>query len=353
MRFWHWQTQARKRTRWLLLAFLLCVLAVMAAVHLGLSLAWLLGAALLPGHWGYPGGFVATNIGVTLLFILGGWWLEASSLNAGGPALARRIGARELRPTLHFAEQQLSNVVQELCVAAHMPVPEVMVLPRAQAINAFAAGWLAPGQSNAVVAVTQGALDHLTRDELSGLVAHELSHLHEGDTRLNMQLAGMVHGLELIHHFGHGLRGRGGLGWWFGNAVVAAGFVGWLSGHVLSAAVSREREFLADARAVQWTRNKDGLGGVLRKVMGQREQELAEWGEGGDRRSHTGLQHPALRHMLLVDTPHVSRLERWFDRHWLQAHPPLDERVRRIYGRRRGALPLEHGKPPATPKFYG
>lgn len=353
MRFWHWQDQARRRTRWLLWSFALCVLLVVAAVHAGLTLAWLLGVALLPGHWPYPTAFVVTNVGVTLLLVLGGWWLESGSLRAGGPALAQRVGARELRPSLHFAEQQLSNVVQELCVAAHMPVPEVMLLPRAQAINAFAAGWLAPRQKTAVVAVTQGALDHLTRDELAGLVAHELSHLHEGDTRLNMRLAGMVYGLELIHNFGHSLRARGGLFWWFGNAVMAAGFVGWLSGHVLSAAVSREREFLADARAVQWTRNKDGLGGVLRKAMHQREQELAEWGPGGDARRHIGLQHPALRHMLLLDTPQATRLERWLDRRWLQAHPPLDERVRRIYGRRMRALSLEHGMPPAAPKFYG
>ena len=145
-----------------------------------------------------------------------------------------------------------------------MRTPQVVVLARADAINAFAAGWT---QQDAVIAVTQGALDYLTRDEMQGLVAHELSHLKEGDTVLNMRLAGMVSGLELVYHFGENLRERGALAWWFGNAVMAAGFVGFLGGRLLKAAVSRQREYLADARAVQWTRSRDALGGVLRKVL--------------------------------------------------------------------------------------
>jgi heat shock protein HtpX len=96
-----------------------------------------------------------------------------------------------------------------------------MVLPRTDAINAFAAGWDA---QDAVVAVTQGALDHLTREELQGMVAHELSHLHEGDTRLKMRLAGMVFGLELVYNFGEEMRERRGLAWWFGSAIMLAGW---------------------------------------------------------------------------------------------------------------------------------
>lgn len=202
-----------------------------------------------------------------------------------------------------------------MCIAAHMQAPQVMVLARTEAINAFAAGWDGDDAKDAVLAVTQGALEHLTREEMQGLVAHELSHLHEGDTRMNMQLGGMVFGLELVYNYGDTLRRRGGPFWWFGSAIMAAGFVGWLSGHLLKAAVSRQREFLADARAVQWTRSRDGLGGVLRKVMTQRQEERRHYGSSGDARSHVGLNHPAVQHMLLVDAPGGSHLQAWLESH--------------------------------------
>ena len=331
MRFWDWQDDARRITRWLLLLFVGCVLVSLAAVHGGLTLAWW----LLFSHAGmdYPKGFVLTNLGVTLLLILGGWWLTREELSQGGQKLAQRIGARQARPAQGQAEQQLCNIVQEMCVAAQMQPPQVVVLARADAINAFAAGWT---QDDAIVAVTQGALDYLTRDEMQGLVAHELSHLKEGDTLLNMQLAGMVSGLELVYNFGDTVRERGGLAWWFGTVVMAAGFVGWCSGRLLKAAVSRQREYLADARAVQWTRSRDALGGVLRKVMTQR-QAAAQFRGGwrGDARSHAGLNHPLVQHMLLAETPDSSKLE-----HWLDAHPPLEARVERIYGRPMRGLPL-------------
>ena len=163
------------------------------------------------------------------------------------------------------------------------------------------------------------------------MVAHELSHLHEGDTRLKMRLAGMVFGLELVYHFGEEVRENRGLAWWFGSAIMLAGFAGWLTGRLLKAAVSRQREFLADARAVQWTRSKDGLGGVLRKVMAQRRSNAQNHQSSG----HAGLSHPALQHLLLVDVPQHSALERRLD-----SHPPLEARVRRIYGRPMQPLPL-------------
>ena len=337
MKFWQHQDDARTATRQLLWAFAGAVLVLLAAVHGALALAWWLMALLLPVPLPEPAGFLAANVGVSLLLVLGGWWVETSNLRAGGTRFAIRMGAREARPAVSHAEQRLCNIVDELCIAAHMPRPQVMVLPRAEAINAFAAGWDA---SDAVVAVTQGALDYLTREELQGMVAHELSHLHEGDTRLKMRLIGMVFGLELVHNFGDELRERGGLAWWFGSAIVLAGFAGWLTGRVLKAAVSRQREHLADARAVQWTRSRDGLGGVLRKVMAQRcstPSGLAGAAQGG-------LAHPAVQHLLLVDVPGASALERRLD-----AHPPLQERVQRIYGRRMAPLALVRVPIPPEP----
>ena len=199
MKFWQHQDDARAATRQLLWAFAGAVLVLLAAVHGALALAWWLMAWLLPVRLPEPAGFLVANVGVSLLLVLGGWWVETSNLRAGGLKFAVRMGAREARPSVSHAEQRLCNIVDELCIAAHMPRPQVMVLPRADAINAFAAGWDA---TDAVVAVTQGALDYLTRDELQGMVAHELSHLHEGDTRLKMRLVGMVFGLELVHSFG-------------------------------------------------------------------------------------------------------------------------------------------------------
>ena len=117
---------------------------------------------------------------------------------------------------------------------------------------------------------------------------------------------------------------------------MGAGFVGFLSGQLLKAGVSRQREYLADARAVQWTRSRDALGGVLRKVLTQRHAAQQQYGSWqADARSHTGLHHPWVQHMLLAEVPHTSQLE-----HWLDAHPPLQDRVARIYGRRMGPMPL-------------
>lgn len=322
MKFWNHQEDARSATRRLLLGFAIAVVLLVAAVHGALVVAWLLMAAVLPGNLPYPAGFLAANVGVSLMLVLGGWWVETSNLRAGGVKLATRAGARELRPSISHAEQRLANIVDELCIAANMRRPQVMVVPRVDAINAFAAGW---DEKDAVVAVTQGALDYLNREELQGMVAHELSHLHEGDTRLKMQLAGMVFGLELVYNFGDTLRERRGLAWWFGSAIMLAGFAGWLTGRMLKAAVSRQREYLADARAVQWTRSKDGLGGVLRKVMGQRRDTPAGYAQ--DHR-HTGLALPSVQHMLLVDVEGGGRLERRLD-----THPTLEDRVRRVYGR--------------------
>ena len=320
MRFFERQQTARAQTLRLLVLFGLTVLALVLAVNAALALTW---RVVTPGFTGYPAYFFTVNTAMTLLFVLGGWWLETSALQGGGEKLARRAGAREAWPGSREAEQKFCNIVQELAIAASMKPPQAMVLPRFESINAFAAGWDA---GDAVVAVTQGALDSLTRDELMGLVAHEFSHLREGDTRLNMRLAGMVFGLEMIFNLGNSMcetdiYGKRSFLALPGFAIKATGSLGWLAGRVLKAAVSRQREFLADARAVQFTRSKDGLGGVLRKVAGQQAQ-----GSGSLR----GSLHPAVQHMLLVN-PHAEA--RWF-----ATHPPLPERIRRIYGRPMAAL---------------
>jgi heat shock protein HtpX len=325
------QREARGRTLRLLLAFGVTVLLLVLLVNAALALAWgLTWSFWVPGA-GYPRYFFEVNTAVTLLFVLGGWWLETSRLSGGGRGLAEQMGARLVQPGSDFAEQRFANIVDEMAISSGMKRPTAMVLARDMGINAFATGW---DESDAVVAVTRGALDHLSRDELQGLVAHEFSHIMEGDTRLNMRLVGMVFGLELLFRMGQDLaepdiREHRTLATLLGLALMGAGWLGWMAGHALQAAVSRQREFLADARSVQWTRNRDSIGGVLRKVMAQQREGVES------RRIGSMVQH-----MLLVGTEE-GRLAHWFD-----SHPPLEERVRRIYGRRMGPLPLS---PVGTP----
>ena len=319
MRFFERQETARAQTLRLLVLFGLSLLALVLAVNAALALTW---RVVAPGFTGYPAYFFTVNTAMTLLFVLGGWWLETSALQGGGEKLARRAGAREARPGSREAEQKFCNIVQELALAASMKPPQAMVLPWAQSINAFAAGW---DEGDAVVAVTEGALDSLTRDELMGLVAHEFSHLREGDTRLNMRLGGMVFGLEMIFNLGSSMcetndDGNRSFLALPGFAIMATGSLGWLAGRALKAAVSRQREFLADARAVQFTRSRDGLGGVLRKVAGQQAAGI----------NSRCSPHPAVHHMLLVSAVIDSR--------WFASHPPLAERIQRIYGRSMTAL---------------
>ena len=335
MRFFDFQRDARGETRRLLFAFGLTVLLLLVAVNAALALAWGLSWGFwMPGELRFPRHFFAVNTGVTLLFVLGGWWVETSRLaDGGGARLAEQMGARPAQPSGDFDEQRFCNIVDEMAISSGMKRPQAMVLARDQGINAFAAGW---DENDAVVAVTQGALDHLTREELQGLVAHEFSHIGEGDTRLNMRLVGMVFGLEMLFRMGQDLaepdsRDRRWILALIGVAIMAAGWLGWLAGHALQAAVSRQREYLADARAVQWTRSRDGLGGVLRKVLSQQREGVVPRQAGS-----------LVQHMLLVANA-GGKTE-----HWLDSHPPLALRIRRIYGRDMGPLPLLRDDEPAA-----
>lgn len=317
----------------MLLLFALTVCGLVLAMNVSLALTWQLVRLGLNGAvTGYPAYFFTVNTGLTLLFVLDGWWLETSSLEGevGGEKLARRAGARETGPVGNDAERRFCNIIDELAIAASMAPPQAMVLERVDAINAFAAVW---HTDDAVVAVTRGALDHLTRDELQGLVAHEFSHIREGDTRLNMHLAGMVLGLELIFNLGRHMCSQDDDGHYPftaspGLAVMACGSLGWLGGRVLKAATSRQREFLAYARAVQFTRSKDGLGCMLRKVAGE-----------GAALSPRQL-NPAVQHTLLVGAAGGDKAG------WLAAHPALSERIRRIYGRPTPPMPLQRDVEP-------
>jgi Zn-dependent protease with chaperone function len=319
------QSAARRRTAVLALLFALAWIGTIAVVYA--IVAAVLGSYPAAGLGLVRVGADRTRdlagvAGIVSLVTLGGALVHGIRLASGGGAAVAELlgGARVDSGTVDPAERQLVNVVEEMAIAAGVPVPAVYVLSREEGINAFAAGF-APDR--AVIAVTRGAIDALTRDELQGVVAHELSHVVNSDTRLNLQLMALVGGLtwlalagRFLVRMGFGgdngrvrVRRRPVLGFGIlGAAVWAAGSVGAFFGRLIRLAVSRTREHLADAAAVQFTRNPDGLAGALAKIA----------------RQGSVLHSPAApeaAHLFFADGL-ASRL--------LATHPPVEERIRRI-----------------------
>jgi Zn-dependent protease with chaperone function len=322
VRFRQQQEQARTATGGLLALFALTVLFTVVGVNLALALAWRLQFGWLAG---YPTGFFEVNTAVTLGFVLGGAWLESVRLRDGGAHVATMIGGYEVAAPHSPEEKRLRNVVDEMAIATGLKSPRVFVLDREQAINALAAGW---EPQDSVIAVTRGALERLTRDELQGVVAHEFAHILNGDTRLNMRLIGMVFGLQMVFNFGRSLmspvadRGRRGPAVLIGLALVAAGSIGWLAGRLLKAGVSRQREYLADAYAVQFTRQPSGIGDALRKIDTQLRR--------GERIKHINAE--IVSHLLLSSDTLVNAGA-------LATHLSIEERLRRIFGHAMAPLP--------------
>jgi Zn-dependent protease with chaperone function len=299
MDFFEAQARAKKRTSRLVVLFTLAVLGTIAAGYFGAVWA----TAQIPDQssptrdrygrraqsspsatslW-QPKLFALVSLGTLTVIGLASLykWHEFS---AGGAAVAESVGGRRVEPhTTDLAERRLLNVVEEMALASGVPMPAVFVLDDEPAINAFAAGL---STADATVAVTRGTLENLTRDELQGVIGHEFSHILNGDMRLNMRLTALVFGILVL-----GLAGRGVL--WslrgarfrssgdnknsggilvaigaVGLGLMLIGYVGYFFGRLIQAAVSRQREFLADASAVQFTRNPTGLGGALKKIGG-------------------------------------------------------------------------------------
>ncbi len=225
------------------------------------------------------------GIAVATLAVVGlGSLFKWNQFSAGGSVVARNLGGREVDSrTTNFNERRLLNVVEEMAIASGTAVPAVYILDDEPGMNAFAAGLTT---NDAVVAVTRGTLEKLTRDELQGVIGHEFSHILNGDMRLNMRLTALLFGILVL-----GLAGRGIL-WSLrfsggrrsrdsknggsavavllaaGVALFIIGYVGYFFGRLIQAAVSRQREFLADASAVQFTRNPAGIADALRKIGG-------------------------------------------------------------------------------------
>jgi Zn-dependent protease with chaperone function len=211
---------------------------------------------------------------ITLLVIAGGMLFKTLSLRQGGAAVAAAVGAVPVDPTTSDPQlRRLVNIVEEMALASGVPAPRLFVMPREQGINAFAAGFT---PADAAIAVTGGALSQLNRDELQGVIGHEFSHILNGDMRLNIRLIGLLAGILLIGmiglrtlQFGGRSDSKGALPIVaFAFALMVLGFIGVFFANLIKAAVSRQREWLADASAVQFTRQTDGLEGALKKIGG-------------------------------------------------------------------------------------
>ena len=312
MDFYARQEAARRTTRWLLLGFLASVALVVVAISFVVYV--LVGAK---SGESATGPAVLAGV-ITTVVILGASLFKTMSLRGGGGGVARSLGGTRVERNTHdLALRRLHNVVEEMSIASGVSMPELYVLEAEDGINAFAAG---NTPADAAVAVTRGAITRLNRDELQGVIAHEFSHVLNGDMRLNSRLLGWVFGLLVVaiamRIFLQGAGGRssrrdgkGGALILVAVAIMAIGYIGVFVGRLLQAAVSRNRERLADASAVQFTRNPQGLVGALLKIAGVQ--------------SGSKLDSPAkdeVAHMLFA--PGMSR--------WFATHPPLKERVREL-----------------------
>ena len=274
MDFFDKQELARKRTRWLVIYFFLAVAGIILALHSAFCMA-------LGQRWDDWPLLGITAAGVIIAVLIGSL-VKIAELSQGGKVVAKMLGGTLVEPgSADSEERRLLNVVEEMALASGVPVPEVYVLEE-DAINAFAAGF---GTSDAVVGVTRGCLRQLSRDELQGVIGHEFSHILNGDMRLNIRLMGLLNGILFLAVMGGILfriaassqprsrssdnKNGGSITAALFVAGIALYIVGWIGvffGKLIKAAVSRQREYLADASAVQFTRNPDGLAGALTKI---------------------------------------------------------------------------------------
>jgi Zn-dependent protease with chaperone function len=320
MDFFAEQERARRQSKRLLMLFALAVVAIVVAINLvvvGLAEFGRDPGELTDGTIWSRNAPIFIVVSILVVLVIGiASLVRIIRLRGGGGVVARGMGGTLVSmDTGNPAHRRLRNVVEEIAIASGVPVPEIYVLEHEEAINAFAAGY-AP--ADAAVAVTRGALEKLSRAELQGVIAHEFSHVLNGDMRLNIRLMGVLFGILVIGVIGREvlLRARGGgrdgaalimiaLG------ITIIGYVGLFFGRLIKAGVSRQREFLADASAVQFTRQGDGIAGALKKIAALPAGSKLEAADTEE-----------VSHMLFGDGVGYSAL--------FATHPPLVERIRRI-----------------------
>lgn len=338
--FFERQSEARRSTKWLVVMFVLAVVGIVGAVSaVAAAIVLSTGDGSRPQGLEQQIGIPLAAGGATLALIVLGSLYKVASLRGGGTTVAESVGGRRIHTnTSDAVERRILNVVEEMAIASGVPVPPVYLLSDEKGINAFAAGY---SPSDAVVAVTRGTAEQLTREQLQGVIAHEFSHILNGDMRLNIRLIGILHGILLLGLVGQILfritaySGRNsrnsknnGAMYLFliGLGMVIVGYLGTVMGGLIKAAVSRQREYLADASAVQFTRDPSGIAGALKRigaaVFGSKiehpnaaEASHMYFGQGV-REGFTGLMatHPPLE-------KRIARL----DPEWDGEFPPLPD----------------------------
>ena len=363
MDFFAQQDKTRRKTKLLVFYFAVAVAALIVAVYFA-SLIIFAGAQSHYHRYGEQPQFALWNpqlflgvAGGVLAVILIGSSYKTMALASGGRAVSEMMGARLVSTNTNDPdERKLLNVVEEMAIASGVPAPQVYVMDEEDGINAFAAGHK-PG--DATITVTRGCMKLLSRDGLQGVIGHEFSHILNGDMRLNLRLMGIIFGILCLAIIGRvllqtarvGGRGRGQNPLpLLGLLLLVIGYIGVFFGRLIQAAVSRQREFLADASSVQFTRNPGGITGALKKIGGL--------GETGSRLSHAHAEE--LSHMFFgngVSEPFIGLLE---------THPPLAERIRvfdpnfdgkfpyvRYDGRDRPPEEISKLKRPPMPNLFG
>ena len=323
MDFFARQDAARGKTSLLLLYFALAVILVIVAVYLAITFLFVYQQSntgqLDPSRLWNPDLFVSV-VSIILIVVLGGSFYKIAVLRSGGARVAEMLGGKLIPASSNdFLEKRLLHIVEEMSIASGVPVPPVYLMEKEKGINAFAAGFTA---DDAVIGVTKGTLETLNRDELQGVVAHEFSHILNGDMWLDLKLVGILHGILLIALIGRSiLRGssrsrnskNSGGAAIFGLVLLILGYIGVLFGKLIKSGVSRQREYLADASAVQFTRNPGGLAGALKKIGGLAAGSLVE---------HVKAEE--ISHMFFSNGLKAS---------WIGAfstHPPLAARITRL-----------------------
>lgn len=344
MNFFEHQRIARQRSYLLVFYFFLAVLLIAISINALVFLGWDLFITKPPGwdplaplsiryfFWLSQPTSHITILSTILVIGVGSLFKILALRSEGSEYPATLLGGVEVGPYPQDPlEKRLRNVVEEMSIASGCPVPRIFILPREDGINAFASG---TDPANAVVTVTQGLLERLNREQLQGVIAHEFSHIFNGDMRLNIQLLGVLNGILLLALTGRGIlrafaqmntgrrskndnQGGAVLLYLFGLALVLMiiGYIGLLFGRLIKAAVSRQREFLADASAVQFTRNPEGLGGALSAIASAQGHGLL-----------LHAQAEQFSHFYFSDA--VTRWTSLFN-----THPPLKERIARILNR--------------------